>query len=207
MKDLLLKIVQCAIRHNVVSVEEITDAAASVVTSNKPKPIERWIKKDGVIYFTEPFVANGWTAQQWKNWFGDNRSDWANQLLDSPDFQPTPEGTIVNPVILLGELFPDNERITRNVRAKEEELKFVNPNPDLVLLVIKNFSVEEIRAMGLLWLIGMHEPIKDSAGDPSLLVVRVLDGSPWLDACCDHPGSKWNRECGFVVAVPQVLVL
>jgi len=83
----------------------------------------------------------------------------------------------------------------------------VNPNPDLVLLVIKNFSVEEIRAMGLLWLIGMHEPIKDSGGDANLLDVVVSGDSPWLDACYVDPGSKWDRESGFVVAVPQVLVL
>jgi hypothetical protein len=182
-----------------VSTQEVT-----VVTSNKPKPIERWIKKDGVIYFAKPFVANGWTAQQWKNWFGNNRSDLASQLLDSPHFQPTPEGTIVNPVILLGDLFPDNERTTRNIRAKEAELKFVNPNPDLVLLVIKNFSVEEIRAMGLLWLIGMHEPIKDSYYNLCLLGVHVGAVPPRLNECYDHPGHKWNRNRGFVVAAPQV---
>jgi len=80
----------------------------------------------------------------------------------------------------------------------------VNPNPDLVLLVIKNFSVEEIRAMGLLWLIGMHEPIKDSGGGPGLLDVGVVGGSPWLGAYCGNPGNEWGRERGFVVAVPQV---
>lgn len=205
MKNLLLKVVGWAVRRGIISTEEITAVVSSAVTSKKLKPIvPRWIKKDGIIYFTEPFVANGWTAQQWKNWFGDNRSDWANQLLDSTDFHPTPKGTLVNLAILLGDLFTDGERITRNIRAKEEELEFVNPNPDDVLLLIKNFSVEEIREMGLSWIIGMHKPINDSDSDPGLLSVRVIVGVPWLDAYYGSPVNGRLREDGFVVAVPQV---
>src|SRR3989344_110555 len=67
------------------------------------------------------------------------------------------------------------------------------------------FADKEIEALGLWWIVAMHEPIKDSGGGPSLLGADRYDGGRWLNACCvDGPGYGWFREDGFAFVVSQV---
>jgi hypothetical protein len=58
--------------------------------------------------------------------------------------------------------------------------------------------------MGLWWITAMHEPIKDSGGDSSLLAVSRSGGGQWLNAVYDNPDYRWDREYGFAFVVPQV---
>jgi len=58
--------------------------------------------------------------------------------------------------------------------------------------------------MDLWWVVAMHEPIKDSDGDPNLLGADRRDGGRWLDADYGRPGDRWCRESGFAFAVSQV---
>ncbi|NCQ12709.1 hypothetical protein GW804_01280, partial [Candidatus Falkowbacteria bacterium] len=68
----------------------------------------------------------------------------------------------------------------------------------------EKLSDKELEAMGLYWIVAMHEPIKDSGGDPRLLSVhRDCDGS-WLDAYYGSPDVEWDRGSGFAFAVSQV---
>jgi len=50
----------------------------------------------------------------------------------------------------------------------------------------------------LIWLITMHDPIKDADGDPGLLGVRRNGDGRWLGAYYDSPDDGWVRDCGFV---------
>jgi len=71
-------------------------------------------------------------------------------------------------------------------------------------LIREKFTDEDLEAMGLVWLVTMHEPIKDSDGDPSLLHAGRGGGGRWLFACWGDPGHGWGCGGGFAFAVSQV---
>ena len=168
------------------------------------EPIQRWKEHDGVIYLS--LVSDGKTGPEWIAYFkskGLRISNDAKKILLSPDFKPT-NGVVYEIAILKGMLFENSERITKNIRAEAEKRKLLKPNVEIACLIRANFSDEEIEAMGLYWIVTMHEPIKDSDGDPTLLgVIRNNDGS-WLGTYYGNLGSKWNRSSGFAFVVSQV---
>src|SRR3989344_3765271 len=102
-----------------------------------------------------------------------------------------------------GMLFTDNDRTTKKVRALAEALKFTKPNAEVACLIRENFSDEDIEAMGLWWIVAMHEPII-SDGGPRLLGAYRGGGGRWLEGFCDNPGFRWRHYVGFAFAVPQV---
>lgn len=169
-----------------------------------------WPKKDGVIYFS--VVSDGTTGEQWISRLeskGYKVSDCAKGILRSPDFKPT-SGITYNIAVLKGELFSDSGRVTKNIRAQAyagtftPNQKLSDPNAEVACLIREKFSDDELKAMGLNWIIAMHEPIKDSDCDPYLLgAVRDVDGS-LLEALWDSPDCWWIRDSGFAFVVSQV---
>lgn len=165
------------------------------------KPI--WTEKDGVIYFS--VTSDGTTGPQWiarleKKGF--RLSKWAKDVLNSSEFKPT-SGVTYDCVILKGGLFSDEGRITEKIRAEAGKRKFEKPNAEVACLIRENFSDEDIESMGLVWLVTMHKPIKDSDGHPSLLGANRRGEGRWFGAYCDEPDSRWDREDGFVFLAPQ----
>jgi hypothetical protein len=70
-------------------------------------------------------------------------------------------------------------------------------------LIREKFTDKDIEAMGLWWIVAMHEAIVID-GVPLLLgASRGGDGRD-LYAYCDYPGSRWNRDLGFAFALAQV---
>lgn len=168
------------------------------------EPEKSWRENDGVIYFT--VTSDGATGAEWiarleKKGF--RVGDYAKQVLLSKDFKPT-TGVTTEVAVLKGMLFEDNQRITKNIRKNAEDRKLETPNAEIACLIREKFTDEEIEAMGLIWIVAMHEPIKDSDGDPSLLHARRDDVGRWLHACYDEPDRGWDREIGFAFAVSQV---
>ena len=136
-----------------------------------------------------------------------NVSNYAKSMLRSPDFKPTEKGTIHNVAILKGELFKNNERVTKNIRAEATRRKLTEPHPEVACLIRKDFSDEEIKAMDFWWIVVMHKTIKDYYGDPSLLSAGRHDDGRWLSAAYDNPDFRWVSAGGFAFAVSQELVL
>ena len=164
----------------------------------------RWRERDGVIYFS--VTSNGMTGPQWIERLekkGIKLSKWAKDVLNSPDFKPT-NGATTEVAVLKGMLFEDNDRVTSKIRAEAGKRKLVNPNAELGCLVRDMFTDEEIEAMGLVWIVTMHKPIKDSGGDAVLLGAGRRDAGPWLNAYCGEPDIRWSRDSGFAFAVSQV---
>jgi hypothetical protein len=170
------------------------------------EPTRRWREQDGVIYLS--VTSNGTTGPQWierlekKNF---RPSRWAKDVLNSPNFKPT-SGVTYEIAVLKGMLFEDKNRITKKIRAEAETLKLTTPNAEVACLIRENFSDEEIKAMGLIWIVAMHEPIKDSVGDLNLLYAYRYDAGRWLDAAFDNPGFEWDREGGFAFVLSQVQI-
>ena len=169
------------------------------------KPVCRWHEQDEVIYFTLP-LTDGTTGEEWIKRLegkGFRIGDYAKSILCSPDFKPT-NGVKSEIAVLKGMLFEDNDRITKNIRAEADKRKLIKPNTEVACLIRENFSDKEIKAMGFTWIIVMHEPTKDSDGDPYLLDVDRDDDGYWLRACCRKPNYGWSRDDGFAFVVSQV---
>ena len=163
-----------------------------------------WREQDGVIYFS--VIPDGTTGEEWIKRLenkGFRISDYAKQVLRSPDFKPT-SGVTTEIAVLKGMLFADNDRITKKIRAEAGKRKLMKPNAETAIIIREKFTDEELKAMGLWWIVVMHEPIKDSVGDPYLLDAYRFGHGRWLGACYGSPGGRWLRGCGFAFAVsPQ----
>ncbi|MEI6238554.1 MAG: hypothetical protein WCP15_03415 [bacterium] len=168
------------------------------------EPTRNWREQDGVIYLS--VTSDGTTGPQWIERLegkGFRSSDYAKSVLRSPDFKPT-SGVTTEIAILKGMLFEDSNRITKKIRAEADKRKLTTPNAEVACLIRENFSDEDIEAMGMIWIVAMHEPIKDSGGVPDLLSADRGDGGRWLYAYYGEPDCWWNRDCGFAFVVSQV---
>ena len=168
------------------------------------KPTCAWREQDGVIYFS--VTSDGTNDPDWINRLERNGfriGDYTKSILRSDDFKPT-SGVTTEVAVLKGMLFADSNRITKNIRAEAGKRKFTKPNAEIACLIREKFTDEEIEAMGLWWIVAMHEPIKDSGGGPRLLGAYRRGGGRWLCAYYARPGRRWVRGSGFAFVASQV---
>ncbi|PKM91528.1 hypothetical protein CVU82_02955 [Candidatus Falkowbacteria bacterium HGW-Falkowbacteria-1] len=168
------------------------------------EPEKKWREENGIIYFS--LTSDGATGEQWiiRLESKDFRvSDYAKSILCSKSFKPT-NGVTYEIAVLKGEIFSDNDRITKNIRKEAKNRKLSTPNAEAACLFREKFSDKELEAMGLYWIVVMHEPIKDSDGDPLLLSAGRDGSGSWLDADCGGSGSRWVRGGGFAFVLSQV---
>ena len=167
------------------------------------KPTRSWREENGVIYFS--VTSDGTTGDGWIQRLEGNGlrvGDYAKQVLRSSDFRPT-KGVTTEIAVLKGMLFEDSDRITRKIRAEADERKLSKPNAEVACLIREQFTDKEIEAMGLWYIVAMHESI-DSGGGPRLLgTCRGGDGR-WLGAYDVRPDSLWNHAYGFAFVASQV---
>jgi len=164
----------------------------------------KWTEKDGVIRFS--VTSDDTTGEQWIARLeskGFRVGDYAKSVLRSKSFKPT-SGTTTEIAVLKGEIFSDNDRVTKNIRKEAKNRKLSTPNAEIACLIREKFSDKELEAMGLYWIVAMHEPIKDSGGDPALLSADRFDDGSWLNADYDSPVGKWDCSDGFAFVVSQV---
>ena len=173
------------------------------------EPERCWREQDGVIYFS--VTSDGATGEEWivrLESKGFRVDDCTKGILCSPDFKPTNGTTEV--AVLKGMLFNEDERITNNIRAKAHAGEFTqgrelsDPNAELACLIREKFLDEEIESMGLWVIVAMHEPIKDSGGNPDLLYAYRRGDGGWLYACWVDPYYRWSRDRGFAFSLSQV---
>ncbi|MBI2647724.1 MAG: hypothetical protein HYW98_00035 [Candidatus Wildermuthbacteria bacterium] len=166
-----------------------------------------WCEERDVIYFS--VTSDGSTGEDWIKRLESNDfrfGDYAKQVLRSPDFKPT-NGVTTEVVVLKGMLFEDNDRITKKIRSEAyagtftQGRKLFDPNAEVACLIREKFTDEEIEAMGLVWLVVMHDPINDSGGVPDLLSANRYGYGHWLYACRGRPERRWVRDYGFAFAV------
>jgi len=195
---------------NIMQQMGITDAGEAVRRINSKEWIVSEVarlgrERDGVIDLGI-VTSDGTTGPQWIKRLekkGFRLSKWAKDVLNSPDFKST-NGVITEVVVLKGMLWSDNDRTTKNIRVEAERKGLEKLNAEVACLIREKFSDEEIEAMGLLWIVAMHEPIKDSGGDPCLLDAGRSGGGPWLGAAYDGSDGRWCSAFGFAFARPQV---
>jgi hypothetical protein len=181
---------------------------------NDPKGMQEFLsglvgskfsEHDGGIYFT--VTSNGFSGKDWIKHFnkkGVEIGNYAKQLLLSEDFKPSKKGTTSQIVVIKGEFFSDNDRITSKIREEADRRNMTKPNAEVACLIRDLFTDDEIKAMGLSWIVTMHEPIKDSDGDPHLLSTNRNGNKSWLSTYYGPPDRRWHRGSGFAFVAPQV---
>ncbi|MEI6396980.1 MAG: hypothetical protein WCO48_02835 [Candidatus Taylorbacteria bacterium] len=174
------------------------------------EPAKRWREQDGAIYFTLP-VTEGLTGPQWIERLEKKNlrvGDWAKDVLGKTAFKPT-TGVVREIAVLKGMLFEDNNRTTKGIRAAGDKRKLKHGkasemNAEIACQIREMFTDKEIEDMGLIWIVVMHDLIKDSDGDLNLLDADRDDDGRWLDAYYDGPDDRFRRESGFAFVVSQV---
>ncbi len=168
------------------------------------EPARSWREQDGVIYLT--VTSDGTTGPEWIERLekrGDQVSKYAKDVLRSSDFAPT-SGVTYEVAVLKGMLFQDNDRVTKKIRAEADKRGLTKPNAEVACLIREKFTDKEIEAMGLWWIVAMHDPIEDSDRGPHLLGAFRFDVGRWLDAYFVRPGGRWDRGFGFAFVASQV---
>lgn len=168
------------------------------------EPTRSWREEDGVIYFS--VTSDGKTGEDWINHLevsGFFIGDYAKQVLLSPSFKPT-NGVKTEVAVLKGMLFEYNDRVTENIHNVANKHKLGKPEPELACLIREKFTDKDIEAMGLVWIVAMHEPINDSNGNPSLLSAHRHGDGRWVSACNDNSGDKWNHRNGFAFVLSSL---
>lgn len=172
--------------------------------------VQRCHEKEGVIYFE--VISDGTTGPVWIERLenkGFRISKWAKDVLNSKDFKST-SGVNYKIAVLKGTMFSNDDRITSKIRVCAEDFrthegnKLEKPNAEIACLIREMFSDEELKAMGLWWIVVFHEPIKDSDGDPYLLAARRDHEGRWLSTYSDRPDGHWYSDDGFAFVVSQV---
>ncbi len=162
-------------------------------------PTRSWREEDGVIYFSvtsDDTTGEDWIARLYANGF--HVGNYAKQMLRSPDFKPT-SGVATEVAVLKGMLFEDNYRITKKICTEADKRNLSKSNAELACLIREKFTDKEIEAMGLIWIVAMHEPI-----NLGLLNVDRRDDGRWLVASRVGPDDRWFRDCGFAFVMSQV---
>jgi hypothetical protein len=169
-----------------------------------PEP-RRWNEQnsDNVISFT--VTSDGTTGQGWITRLeasGKRVDSYAKSVLRAKDFKPT-NGVTMQIRVLKSKLWSDeNIRTIRNIRAEADRRQFIKPNAEVGCLIRDLFSNEEIKAMGIWWIVVMHNPIEDSDGFPSLLAAGRGGGGYSLGTYSARPGDRWDRGNGFAFVLP-----
>jgi len=159
----------------------------------------KWREKKGIIYLT--VTSDGTTGKEWIRRLEDkgfHLDYYVESALRFPDFIPT-NGVTTEVAVLKDSLFSDKKRDIKEIHTEAKRRNLVTPNAEIACLIREKFSGKEIDAMGLLWIITMHEPLKSYyCGIPCLLSVG---STPWIRATSGNYIGTWPIETGFAFAV------
>ena len=161
-----------------------------------------WQVWDGVIYFT--VTSDGTTGPQWIERLkkkGKRVGDYAMGVLLSSDFKPT-TGVTTKIAVLPSKLFfkEKNRATTSKILNLARRWKLIRPHAETTCLIRDKFSDKDIEAMGFVYIVVFHEPIKVSTGHPNMLSASREGYGHLLDAVCGKPDRKWDRHGGFAFA-------
>lgn len=156
-----------------------------------------WRVEDGIIRFV--VTSRGMTGGEWIKRFEDKGffiGRHVEHVLCSSDFKPT-SGVTTEVAVFKSDFWYDSDLVTSKIRDKVLDLGFSTPDLEVACLICEAFSQEEIEAMGLWWIIIMHEPVRDSDGALILLNASFDNSGRQLGTRLWQPYLRWDRICSF----------
>ena len=166
-----------------------------------PEESRLWQERDGIIYLS--VVSDGTAGYRWITRLerqGIHLGRHVTDILSSRAFKPT-SGITTRIAILKGNRFTDGTRITETIRAEAARHNLITPSIEMACLIRERLSDVALKAMGLNWVITMHDPVRDSEGELALLSAVPSESCPWLETCCGDADSAWVGTEGFAFAV------
>lgn len=168
----------------------------------KPK---RWSEKHRVISLptlASPGIASG---EKWLHRFevtGLSLSPRVRSILTSPHFHPAPSGTLHSVKIVRGKVFGNEQRTTEAMRRYVSEVVYGEKpkasHLELACLIRDAFTDDELRRMGLSWIVVMHKPLENENGEPhQLTVCRRFRRFEQMDVIRAPDEGKWFSTVGF----------
>lgn len=102
------------------------------------------------------------------------------------------------------EIERDSDRSTENLRKRGmEHYGYGKPLGGLIPRVREVLSDKQMEKIGIWYAAAIHDPIKDSDGDPDVLDSGRDGGGPWLDTYWGEPDGQWGDDGAFVFPVSQ----
>jgi hypothetical protein len=100
------------------------------------------------------------------------------------------------------EIERDSDRTTDNLRKRGmQKYGYGKPLAGLILRIRESVSDKQMEDMGYWYIAGLHDPIKDSDGDPHILNANRRGGGRWLLADFDDPDYQWDGDGLFAFPV------
>ena len=129
-------------------------------------------------------------------------SDYAKDIISK--IKPVKKQEVEIAILTLDDLELKEFSTIKEIREKAKSLGYKTPEPEVAVYLRKALSDEEIKELGLWYVITMHEPIKDSVGCLRLLSANRDGDCRWLSTYYGSPGDQWVRGNGFAFVVSQV---
>lgn len=170
-----------------------------------PEPC-RWHEKDGIIYVS--VVSDGTTGAQWITRLkkrGITVSTDAENMLLSTAFIPTNGKTHKIAILKNAHSFFKNKALSStNIYAAARHRNLTKPNAEVACLLRAQVTHENMEAMGVKWIVVMHEHINVLHSDRNLLGMCGWPNEPWLAGCVESTSGgsgSWREENSFAFLV------
>ena len=99
------------------------------------------------------------------------------------------------------EIARDSDRTTAALRKLGKKYGYGKPLAGHIPRICESVSYEQMEDMNIRYIASLHEPIKDSCGNPRVLNARRLDGGRWVNAHWDNPYNIWFDFGAFAFPV------
>ena len=100
------------------------------------------------------------------------------------------------------EIERQSDRTTENLRKLGLRYGYGKPLGGHIPRIRESVSDKQMEDMSITYIASLHEPIKDSDGDPSVLHAGRRDDGPWVGACWGFPDFRWSGSGVFAFPVP-----
>jgi len=131
-------------------------------------------------------------------------SDYAKYIILSVDFKKArlKKGIEVNVNFVTVRDLGKERATTQEIKDYARTQGYEIPTPEIALLLREAVSDEDIEALGGWYVAALHEPIKDSDGDPNVLFADRDGEGRWVNAGWDRPDGDWDAGGAFAFVVP-----
>lgn len=130
-------------------------------------------------------------------------SDWAKQLLNSPEYEKhrLKKGETIE-VALVKHTDVGINPTTKQIQDYAKKQGYGMSTAEVALLIREALSDKQMEDMGIYYISNLHDPIKDSGGIPYVLCPYRDDGGRWVFARWGCPDRRWDGSGASAFPVP-----